>query len=483
MPNHDDPHHMYRVRGPSPTASSVYTAGGDRVAASLSQNGGDQAWEAMDVTPYTQSTVYGYSDGVQPMDVHPSPVVRSQSDEDLPKAIASDGHSQASRNSSSATTTQKSGKFGGLSFGGKKSKWGLASMFGHHEKIHQQNPLPPVDELNVASSSSTPSLKRTQSSSTDSRSLPEMSPTGPTPSVVVTPILDPKQVKEEAKRVQKEAEKQRRIMLQKKQRDQARAVMQKRSLVLQQTGTMTDLDWIDRKRTGVERTEKGKQPMYSYSSTIDAAGARFGGEGNPEPSRRNPDQDEHRHKARRRDLDDDHSIGSSDVQSSRVSMISFATVDSDPGPRLRNRPSAYAITRATSVSSLRSSSGRSFSPSARSSNSLEQQLISEFNERATFAGPTASPPPMNGLSLSPTSGHWQGMNEGSYSNSGYHTNGHPHLTLPPLSSLNQHQLRAPGPGSPYELGTSSHPSSPGLGPPSVINPMFQVVSHPSPLRI
>jgi len=53
-----------------------------------------------------------------------------------------------------------------------------------------------------------------------------------------------------------------------------------------------------------------------------------------------------------------------------VSSISFATVDSDPGPsRMRNRPSLFGINRMTSMSSLRTSFD-DFSASARSSHSF-----------------------------------------------------------------------------------------------------------------
>ncbi|KAG8951983.1 hypothetical protein FRC04_005316 [Tulasnella sp. 424] len=112
----------------------------------------------------------------------------------------------------------------------------------------------------------------------------------------------------------------------------------------------------------------------------------------------------HRHKARRRDADDDHSMSSSDVHSvSRFSAISRSTVDSDPGPGRHRMPmpgsskrggtigpypaagSSNGINRATSVSNLRAGPGpssfsRGFSPSARSSTSLEQPFIAEFDE-------------------------------------------------------------------------------------------------------
>ncbi|KAG8959796.1 hypothetical protein FRC00_001229 [Tulasnella sp. 408] len=112
----------------------------------------------------------------------------------------------------------------------------------------------------------------------------------------------------------------------------------------------------------------------------------------------------HRHKARRRDADDDHSMSSSDVDSvSWFTARSRSTVDSDSGPGRHRMPmpgsskrggtigpypsagNSSVINRATSVSNLRagpapSSFSRGFSPSARSSTSLEQPFIAEFDE-------------------------------------------------------------------------------------------------------
>src|SRR6202035_1107688 len=105
-------------------------------------------------------------------------------------------------------------------------------------------------------------------------------------------------------------------------------------------------------------------------------------------------------------FDDDHSMSSSDVQS--LSQMSFATVDSDPGPRQRHRPSLFTLSRMTSTSSLRTSLDE-FSPSARSSNSfsLEHQLAIDFRNHASMdpSSPisgSASPPPMQMLSISPS---------------------------------------------------------------------------------
>ncbi|KAJ3534559.1 hypothetical protein NMY22_g6872 [Coprinellus aureogranulatus] len=116
-------------------------------------------------------------------------------------------------------------------------------------------------------------------------------------------------------------------------------------------------------------------------------------------------------KARRRDFDDDHSMSSSDMQSlSRVSSISFATVDSDPGPsRLCHHPSIFGISSWTSQSSLHTSFDE-FSPSARSSNSfsvegsssLAHDFHAQLNLNPHHLGGNVSLPPLQMLSLSPT---------------------------------------------------------------------------------
>ncbi|KAJ7481986.1 hypothetical protein FB451DRAFT_1556124 [Mycena latifolia] len=93
------------------------------------------------------------------------------------------------------------------------------------DKSHQ-NGLPSLEELAVASTS-TPSLKRSQSSSTDSKSLREPSP------IREPRRMDVKKNKKEAARIQREAEKQRRALAEKMLLEQARAVMQKRNQMTQ----------------------------------------------------------------------------------------------------------------------------------------------------------------------------------------------------------------------------------------------------------
>ncbi|KAG6900131.1 hypothetical protein C0993_002476 [Termitomyces sp. T159_Od127] len=342
----------------------------------------------------------------------------------------------------------KLGKLSSLSFGKKSSKWGL-SMFGG-DKTH----LPPLDEVPLPSSSSTPSLKRTQSSSTDSRSLQEPSP------IRERTDNDIKKIKKEAERVQREAEKQRRKLAEKMHREQARAVMQKRNQMVQKT-TGNELEWLGGNEQRLEFSEKNKLSSainrQNQSSTVNAAGARFvaqtdGGE------RDRRCVNERILKARRREFDDDHSMSSSDVHSmSRMSSISFATVDSDPGPsRARSRPNVFSINRMTSMSSLQTSFDE-FTHSARSSNSfsLEGQLAHDFHVQASVN--SLSPPPMQLLSLSPSmspSPSWNQVGE----------------------NQNQFVQNSPYPHFDYQ-GQSPRLSNTPKSAKSNINPIFKVVSY------
>ncbi|KAJ7071038.1 kinase-like domain-containing protein [Mycena amicta] len=364
-------------------ASSIWD--GDRSQANADYN--------MDVSPDVSNEYLG-----GPMDVLTSPIApdfpnRPQVTEpvhDTPNGVHDVSQSQSN----------KLGKFGSLGFGKKRSGWGLGGMFGG-DKSHQ-NGLPPLEEIAVASTS-TPSLKRSQSSSSDSRSLREPSPIREAPR-----RMDAKKNKKEAERIQREAEKQRRALAEKMQREQARAVMQKRSLITQ---NHTQFEWDGGMQQRLEWDDKGKQAA-SGPVRQNRSDDRFVPHHQSEVSDWRRDT-ERMAKARRLEYDDDHSLSSSDVHSiGRMSSISFATVDSDPGPtRIRNRPSLLGMSRMTSSSSLQTSFDEfspDFSPSARSSNSfsLEGQLAQDFRTQASFDGSpltgNISPPPMQTLSLSPS---------------------------------------------------------------------------------
>ena len=345
-------------------------------------------------------------------------------------------------------------------------KWGLGK-FGHGEKVHQ---LPPVEE-NITSSNSTPSLKR--SSSADSRSIEYPAPQE----------FDPKKLKKEAERMAKEAERQKRALAEKTQREQARAVMQKRNALMQ--AAASNLEWKyainpnpvsrleaekqTRGTTGPERRPHGShQERERSTTTLNAAGGRYGDA--PFGGWR---VDERNSKARKRDWDDDHSVSSSDL--GRMSVISFATVDSDPGPMgLRSRSSAFGLHKA-STSSLQTAY-EELAKSARSSNSLshEQHLFNALHLRPSVDASSSlsdhgSPPPMQNLSIGSPQWSNQPQPMTSWSDGGGLSDRRhlsPLVPSPPLPPFAQ--------GIPHSPSLSPYPPSPGL-PKSAVNPMFKVV--------
>ncbi|KAG6336581.1 hypothetical protein ID866_2519 [Astraeus odoratus] len=366
---------------------------------------------------------------------------------------------QPMRGRVSVQRTSKPSKFGSL------SKWSRG-MFRHGEKVHQQS-LPPVDE--VPGSSSMPSLKRTQSTSSD------------------TPLADnsrkdTKAIRKEAERLQREAEMQRRAMAEHAHREQARAVMQKRNQMMQTTAKH-ELEWkwshsgsllsVNSRAIYAADLEKSKaaasgpirqNPNGSAkvtSPTLSAASGRFlkPPDSTKAASDRWLPRDERLTKIRRRDFDDDHSVSSSDVHSTgRMSAISFATVDSDPGPARVRRPLMGGINRMTSASSLRTgtTSFDDFPASARSSNSISlDHRFNEFNIRASVdttssVSGTSSPPPIN---LFPR---------------------HSYISAPMIQYPSSSHTT-------YECNGKmfGHPPSPAIDPQVAINPMFKVAPLPS----
>jgi hypothetical protein len=125
-------------------------------------------------------------------------------------------------------------KFGkrGLPFGKKHGKWGLG-MFSS-EKSHQ--PLPPVDETSPAVVFQ--SLKRSQSDGSD-KSMRQQSPVREQPQ---DPRDAKKMNKKEAQRLNREAELEKRKLLERNAREQARAVLLKRQQMLRKN-VGDDLEW------------------------------------------------------------------------------------------------------------------------------------------------------------------------------------------------------------------------------------------------
>jgi hypothetical protein len=413
-----------------------------------------------------------------------------------------------------ANHPQKSGILG---FG---KKWGLGSVFGgHNEKptIQIPNSLPPVEEITFASRS-TPSLQRTPSSSSESRSLPEMSPNAPSmpshvPPVPPLPPIDPKKLEKEQKRLAKEAEKEKHAAQQKLQRERAQAVMRKRQQIQQQVSSRSDMEFQSvhsamlAQPGGVERRSKPKTSGTTKIPPGVAAASSYGGstpgrrEGNPPritPSTSGMpllSPDNNPYDPRRGRDDDDHSVSSqSDVPSvGRMSVISFATVDSDPGPArsVRKRGSTYAfgtgrgIATTSSMSSLHSyttspRTSHSVEPnsSALSTSSIDAQFVSDFANH-NVGDPSVSPLNMQYLTLagSPSMPAWtidQGPSSGpgpSRSSGGLaarRLQAQPYIAVPavPVSQATGH---GPHPDFTYTT-TRSHPPTPH----SAVNPLFSV---------
>ncbi|THV04959.1 Pkinase-domain-containing protein [Dendrothele bispora CBS 962.96] len=457
----------------SPSPSPVYQHAQPHGWPSHHANGGDYP---MDISPQNETSEEYLPNG-HPMDIQPDNAIDTpQPSSKLPRIM--------------------------LPFGKKNSKW---TLFGGDKSHH--NDLPPLPE-NPAASSSTGSLKRTQSAGSDSRSI-RGEPSSPREDPDVS-----RHNKKEAERVLREAEKQRRAMNEKRQRDQARAVMQKRNAIMQQKmNAKENIEW----RGGSEQPRieimdssiaKGKQAATgpirreptgytngtaSGSLTVNAASGRYSTE--PSLSSTDRKRDERMTKVRKMDIDDDLvSVSSSDVHSTgRMSSISFATVDSDPGPSgIRNRPSLFGLNRMTSTSSLRTSFD---APSARSSNSfsLDGQLAHDFRTQASMNPHTpltgsVSPPPMQMLSLSPSlspsisptpppispTPQWMQVPQRTETLSSRRGQAPPYINVP-----TKHPTSRSASYSPYEA--NGRPPGSGHVNKTDINPIFKVSSLPTPV--
>lgn len=407
-----------------------------------------------------------------PMEIQTSPILREHPQR---PSIEDPMQNSAMHEASSGPHFSK---LGSINFGrNKQSKWGgFGNMFGgrgENNKVQPAPGLPPVDEHMAASSNSTPSLKRTQSSSTDSRSLPEVEP----PS---KEVKDPKKDKKLAEKMSREAERQRRAQAEKSHREQARAVMEKRNQVIMQNHTKQQLEWKWQHSGSLLNPADAPRPPLAdpkHKTLVGLGVVRQPSQASAAPTLASSSssydwgRDEQRMaKVRKREYDDDHSMSSSDVQSiGPVSMMSFATIDSDPGPsRLGQRPSMLGLNRLTTASSA---GFDDFPVSARSSNSLshEQQLANDFRARASMApGGSLSDvgsPPMHALSLS-ASHSWQTVHQ-----SPNLSMGHPQPTRLTIPQQGQYQL-------PYNGHVHGHTPSPALdAPKSAINPIFKVVSR------
>ncbi|KAG8779127.1 hypothetical protein FRC15_010352 [Serendipita sp. 397] len=316
----------------------------------------------------------------------------------------------------------------------KSGVFGLSKKLG--SMFHQDKTLAPVEEI-MYTSRSTPSLKDTPSTSLDSRSLPEaygvpsllpMPPPVPVPPPMLPP-MDPKKLKKEQERQEREAEKEKRAIAERLQKERARAVMAKRNQLPQARNADFEYQSVNAGRLAVgnprPKTRKSKEETSVFGNGIVppsvVAANSYGTEsqkGSINGSRQQRSIQlsnsitpllgvgAYDYRKRRKDEDDELSMSSSDVQSiGRMSMISFATVDSDPGPgrSLRRRQSAYnyglsprPLGTASSISSLQSysnspRSSHSVEPGSRPNGSLDTQFVGDFETRATLAAVSGAP--------------------------------------------------------------------------------------------
>ncbi|KAI0692755.1 kinase-like domain-containing protein [Cytidiella melzeri] len=464
-----------------------------------------QVWDPMDISPQIEIPDQSSYVSAQhhPMDIQQSPMAQEYPARPLLEP-------EPPQDTAASVGPAQGNKFPKL-FGRKSSKWGLG-MFGHGDK--HQNSLPPVQENGVANH--VVSLKRRDSGSTDSRSFSEVIPTTdlarapPQVQQIEDPKLRKKEQERVAKEIQKEAERQRRLRAEKMQREQARQVM-KNHRRLAQAAINHDPLWLDGPHIGtVQMGSKGKQAAATgpirqavshgvSSLTVNAAGGSFKG-ASASPVISSPKDtiagsranDWHREngrlaKARRRDYDDDHSM-SSDLHPGRASVISFATIDSDPGPATRvGRTGPYGVGRMQSMNSLNSNPDRFSTSAGRSSASLsmEQQLVNDFHLRASVDtasvsdGGSPQPPAMHMLSLSSPK-PWQRSRSDMSSSTTMDNGRQDELLSSPIVASPPQRLYQLGPSSPYDTtatGGVRSPPSPGLAPKSAINPMFQVPSY------
>jgi hypothetical protein len=422
----------------------------------------------------------------------------------------------------------------------KKNKpWGIfgGGGGGGSDKNTTAHPLPPVEE---DPSGSSPSIGRSHCSDGDSakRMFDPLSVNGnvfsstdhslqastsgiphasasaahlprqlyqqqPHPSVADT------QVPPTDKKARKELAKLRRAEEEEAQRARARAVNAKREIV-QSEKPNEEIEWAGfatpstssldkgkqrsrpppssfmqpsgvRRANGVGDRARGVEPSDSVSSSVKALLPPVIQEESDDYQQMVSimDSGQRSRKARRRDMDDDHSMSSADTRPQNRRQ-SVATVDSDPGPVrpmpsqwLRERPSAMGMNRAASHSSLRSalstgnSSLRGYSSSARSSTSLEQGFLEGFAQ-ASVGGP--GPGGVQGhqghATLSPTEIHSPHLHP--YSRHTHHPHHHPRGPQSSSSSLNAHPNSLP----PMLTNSQQQPSSITLPPISTIsNPL------------
>ena len=348
---------------PSPVASSVYTFGGDatvgRTRAWAEQQGPSRQYDAHYAhMNQSQAKVAAFVEQQQHVDYYEDGTPRQTGPGPLPPMPPI-----PPMDSPAASTS----KLGSLTVGSKK-KWGLSSVFGRADKSSQH--LAPVDEhgyLGSPGSASSPSLKRTQSGSRPGdRDLQPLAAVQPAASAS-SPSDDPKKAKKEAELARREADKAKREAMARKQKERARAVMMKRQQMVDEAvgskdpqlehhsgftvapeskpnlgqGSLGQHSPVSRlhqsssrdlRQTSAHPMSQSATSVRSHESRRSAQQSLHSGHSQSHPSLplREPLGPPSRHKARRRDEDDDHSMSSFDHNSLRSrSVLTVGTIDSE----------------------------------------------------------------------------------------------------------------------------------------------------------
>ncbi|KAG6904951.1 hypothetical protein DXG01_005983 [Tephrocybe rancida] len=277
-----------------------------------------------------------------------------------------------------------------------------ASLLAQHGVIHteqqQQTNFPPTNDHAPESLPTQPTSRRSLPQAT-SYAWKEVQQMGlghvwkrqrASASCPVTVVDNPKKIKKEAECLQREVEKERRKLAEKYHHEQAWAVMQKRQQAMERT-TSNELDWLGGNVTSLKVPGENKttspHARQNQISLVSAAEARFVPQG-VAGEQDWQGVDGRFSKKQQREFDDDHSIGSLDIESpNRISssIVSFAT------PRYQQEE----------LESSSLASFDNFAPATQSSNffSLEEQLVHDFHAQASIN--SMSPFPMQLLSLSP----------------------------------------------------------------------------------
>jgi hypothetical protein len=262
----------------------------------------------------------------------------------------------------------------------------------------------------------------------------------------------------------REAEMQRRAQMKKSQQEQSRAVMQTRNQIIMESQTRQEIEWKWQTHARLANSQDIPRLAGPEHHKLRNGGGPVRDHVVHGNSTLGLGPYERMAKARKRECDDDHSMSSSDVRSSAMSVMSFATNDSDPGPSLRTRASLFSTIREAPGSSPH------LHPDDYSVSGTSDQSVGHHFTESSIDGSSisdlSSPPAIHTLSLSPVES-WQTLKpSGDGVGEAVQQPRPSRLTIPST----QNEL-------PYDgrIGGLS-PSPTSNAPKSAINPIFKVVS-------